>query len=214
MNYRRLAVAATVALACSLAAAARAGEGEQQEFERAKAGLERAKLTLAEAVEAALKKVPDGKAVEAEIETDATGAAFEVEVVSGTKHLDVKVDAVSGEILEVEEEVEEEEEARKGEKTPDDEQLENEAAASAKLSLLQAIAAAVKQAPGGKPFEANFHRHDGLLAVEVELLDGKLIKEVHVDAMTGSILEVKQEAAEDVEEMDDFEDEFSDDLDD
>lgn len=214
MNYRRLAVAATVALACSLAAAARAGEDEQQEFERAKAGLERARLTLAEAVEAALKRVPDGKAVEAEIETDATGAAFEVEVVSGTKHLDVKVDAVSGEILEVEEEVEEEEEARKGEKTPDDEQLENEAAASAKLSLLQAIAAAVKEAPSGKPFEASFHRHDGLLDVEVDLLDGKLIKEFHVDAMTGSILEVKQEAAEDVEEMDDFDDEFSDDLDD
>lgn len=209
MNYRRLAVAGAVALGCSLAAAVWAGEDEQQEFERAKAGLERAKLTLAEAVEAALKKVPDGKAVEAEIETDAAGPAFEVEVVSGMKHLEVKVDAGSGEILEVEEEVEEEEEARKGEKSPDDEQLENEAAASAKLSLLQAIAAAVKEAPTGKPFEAGFHRHDGLLAVEVELLDGSLIKEVHVDAMTGSILEVKQEAAEDFEDMDDMEDEFS-----
>ncbi|HUY92577.1 MAG TPA: PepSY domain-containing protein [Pirellulales bacterium] len=200
MKYRSLAIAGAVALACSLAAVTRAGEDKQQEFERAKAGLEKAKLTLAEAVEAASKKVPDGKAVEAEIETEAGGAAFEVEVVSGTKHLEVKVDADNGDILGVEEEVEEEEEARKGEKKPDDEQLENEAAATSKISLLHAIRTASKEVEGGKPFEASFARHNGLLAIEVELLDGSEIKEVFVDAQTGAVLEVKQEFTEDMDD--------------
>lgn len=198
-----LAIAGAVALTCSLSVLARAGEEERQERERAKAGLERARLTLAQAIEAALQKVPGGKAVEAEIESEAGATAFEVELVSGTKHLEVKVNADNGEILGVREEVEEEEEARKGEREPDDEQLENEAAATAKISLLHAVHTAVKEVAGGKPFEAGFVRHDGLLAIEIELLDGSEIKDVFVDAQTGAVLEVRQGREEEMEEMDD-----------
>src|SRR6185437_584186 len=103
MKYRHLAVAGAVALVCSFAALSRAAEDEQQEYARAKAGLAKAKLTLEQAVEAAVTKVPHGKAVEAATETEQQGTVFEVAVISGKKHMEVQVDAATGEILGVEE---------------------------------------------------------------------------------------------------------------
>jgi uncharacterized membrane protein YkoI len=194
MKYRHLAVAGAVALVCSFAALSRAAEDEQQEYARARAGLAKAKLTLEQAVEAAVKKVPHGKAVEAAIENEKQGTVFEVEVISGKKHMEVQVDAATGEILGVEEEDEEKEEAAKGEDEPDDEELENEAAANSKTTLVQAIRAASKEVASGKAFDASFLRHEGKLAIEVELLDGSKVKVVHVDAQTGKLLKVKDES--------------------
>ena len=151
----------------------------------------KAKLTLAEAVDAALKKVPKGKAVEAGLEHGDDGTVFLIEVVSGKKHLEVEIDSATGEALDVEEENEATEEAEKGADEPDDEELENEAAATSKTSLADAIRTATKEVKKGKAFNAEFQREQGKLVIEIELLDGDDVKVVNIDAKTGKMLKVK-----------------------
>lgn len=87
------------------------------------------KLTLAEAVDGA-EESAQGAAVEAGLEHSEQGTVLVIEVVTGQKHLDVEIDAATGEVLGVEEEQEEAAEAKKGTDEPDDEELENEAAAT------------------------------------------------------------------------------------
>jgi uncharacterized membrane protein YkoI len=185
--------AATIALVSMLlaldSAPVRADEDEAKEHANARIALGKAKLTMEQAVAAALKEVPGGKAVEAELELEGDDVVFEVEIVSGRKHMEVKLDAISGKVKEVEEEGKE---GKKDEDEDEDEQAETDAA-MAKVTLSQAIAAALKQVPGGKAFEAEAEREDGKLIFEIELLSGDKAMEVEVDAMTGKILEVEEE---------------------
>lgn len=189
MKFRRLAIVGAVALVCSLAAAARSAETLEETYERAKPAFEKAKLTLEEGVEAALKKVPEGKAVEAMFELEQGRAILEVELVSGTEHREVKIDAATGEVLSVEEQSE----AEKNKREPEEEKTENEAATTAKTTLVQAIQIAREEVKNGKPFGACYHRHNGKLAVGVALFDGSMLKGVHIDPQTGKVLEVKDE---------------------
>lgn len=191
MKYRYLALVTVMATTFSLAAAA-SGDDARQEYARAKAGLAKAKLTLVEAVEAALKKVPKGKAVEAGLEHGEDQTVFVIEVVSGKKHLEVEIDSATGEVLGVEEEHEEAEEGKKGTDEPDDEGVENEAAASSKTSLADAIRTASKEVKKGKAFDAEFRRDQGKLIVEVQLLDGEDVRVVNIDAKTGKMTKVKK----------------------
>jgi uncharacterized membrane protein YkoI len=190
MKCTYLALAAVVATTSTFATLASA-DLDRQDYARAKAGLAKAKLTLADAVDAALKKVPKGKAVEAGLEHGEDETVFVIEVVSGAKHLEVEIDSATGEVLGVEEENEETEERAKGSDEPDDEELENEAASSSKTSLADAIRTATKEVKKGKAFDAEFQREQGKLVVEVELLDGDQIKVVQIDAKTGKLLKAQ-----------------------
>ena len=192
MKHQYLTLAAVILAVCTFSVAASEGD-DRQDQARAKAGLAKAKLTLAEAVDAALKKVPKGKAVEAGLERGQRGTVFVVEVVSGQEHLEVEIDAATGEALDVEEENESSEEANKGTDEPDDEELENEAAATSKTSLADAIRTASKEVKKGKAFDAEFRREQGKLVIEVELLDGDDVKVVNIDAKTGKMLKVKKD---------------------
>lgn len=170
----------------------RADEDEAKEHANAKIALGKAKLTLEQAVAAALKQVPGGKAVEAELELEGDGVEFEVEIVSEGKHMEVEIDAVSGKVKSVKEEGEDDEKDE-DEDEDEDEQAETDAA-QAKITLSQAIATALKQVPGGKAFEAEVERKDdNKLVFEVELLAGDKVMEVEIDAMTGKVLEVEEE---------------------
>lgn len=190
MKTRTLALLFLALGLCS--APAWADEDEAKEHANAKIALGKAKLTMEQAVAAALKRLPDGKAVEAELELEGDEVVFEVEIVTGGKHMEVKLDAISGKIKEVEEEGKEDEKDEKdGEH--EDEQAETDIAAKGKITLSQAIATALKQVPGGKAFEAETEREDGKLIFEIELLAGDKAMVVEIDAMTGKVLEVEEE---------------------
>jgi len=158
-------------------------EDEAKEHADAKKAVVKAKITLREAVEIALKKVPGGKAVEAELETEDDGIEYEVEVIVGGKHMEIEIDPTTGAVKEAKEEKAEEGEDEKAE----------EAAAKAPITLLQAIDAAQKSVPGGKAFEAEAEMENGKLIFEVEFVAGDKIMEVEVDATSGEVLEVKEE---------------------
>ena len=187
---------ALVFLALGLCSApAWADEDEAKEHANAKIALGKAKLTMEQAVAAALKRLPDGKAVEAELELEGDDVVFEVEVVTGGKHMEVKLDAISGKIKAVEEEgkADDKDENDGEDEGDEDEQAETDIAAKAKITLSQAIATALKQVPGGKAFEAESERDDDKLIFEIELLAGDKVMEVEIDAMTGKVLEVEEE---------------------
>lgn len=189
MKFRRLAMVGAVALVCSLAAAARSAETLDELYKRARPALEQAKLTLEEGVEAALKKVPEGKAVEAMLEMEQGRAVVEIEMVSGTEHRYVEIDAATGEVLSVEDQPA----ADKNKREEEEEKTENEAATTAKTTLAEAIQIAREEVKNGKPFGACYHRKNGKLAVGVALFDGSMLKGVHIDPQTGKVLEVKEE---------------------
>ncbi len=173
-----------LSLLAAMAWAKEEKEDEAKEHANAKKAVVKAKISLREAVEIALKKFPDGKAVEAELETEDDGIEYEVEVVVGGKHMEVEIDPVTGAIKEVEEE--------KVDPNDDEEKVEA-AAAKATVTLLQAIDAAQKNVPDGKAFEAEPEMEDGKLIFEVEFVAGDKIMEVEVDATTGKVVEVKEE---------------------
>jgi uncharacterized membrane protein YkoI len=165
-----------------------AGEDKARECDEAKIALGEAQLTMEEAIETALQELPNGKAVEAEIDLAADGAVFEVEIISGGKHMDVTLDALDGRIKEVAEEDQESEEEAECE-----EEMAETGAAQAKITLNQALAAALEKVPGGKAFEASAERDGDKLVFEIELLSGEKVMAVEVDAVTGKVLEIEQE---------------------
>jgi len=65
----------------------------------------RAKVTLAQAIEIALKEVPNGRAYEAELEDEDGKLVYEVAIVAGDRCKEVTVNAMTGKVLGVEDEV-------------------------------------------------------------------------------------------------------------
>lgn len=184
------AIIALVSMALGLCAApARADEDEAQEHADARLALDQAKLSLEQAIETALKELPEGKAVEAELELEEGAAVYEVEILAGGKHMMVAIDATDGTVKGVEEEAEETEDEAECE-----EELAETGAAQAKLTLSQALAAALEQFPGGKAFEAEAERKEDKLVFEIELLAAdNRIMEVEVDAATGKVVKAEEE---------------------
>ena len=82
-------------------------EGEDDEVEdlaETKKVLASSRITFAQAIATAKGKVEDGKPFECEMELDDGNSIIEVELLTGTKVMKVEIDAISGEVLEVEEE--------------------------------------------------------------------------------------------------------------
>ena len=96
------------ALAVSLARAADGMNEEQREAQ----GLAQAKVSLAQAVQAAEQHV-GGKAASARLEHEQGGYFYEVEVLHGDKATDVKVDAADGKVIGAKADDDEHERARR-----------------------------------------------------------------------------------------------------
>ena len=73
------------------------------------------------------------------------------------------------------------------------------ALAATKITATQAIEAAQKEMAGGKATEAALETEKDTIFFEVNVLLGDVVKEVRIDAFTGKLLGVKDEAAEEAE---------------
>jgi hypothetical protein len=79
------------------------GEGEEgSELAQAQALVAKAKITMAQAVEAATKEVKDGKPFRAELRMQDGQAQYEVAMMAGEQCVEVEIDAASGKVLKVE----------------------------------------------------------------------------------------------------------------
>lgn len=76
--------------------------------------------------------------------------------------------------------------------------IENDAVAisKAKIDLGQAVAAA-EQSVGGKASRAEYERYNGQWVFDVEVVKGKSVMDVKVDAMNGKVLKSRIDPADD-----------------
>jgi uncharacterized membrane protein YkoI len=79
-------------------------KADADEIADAKKLLGASKTTFAQAIATALDKVKDGKPFEVELDSEDGKTIIEVELLSGNKIMQVEIDAVTGKVLEVEEE--------------------------------------------------------------------------------------------------------------
>lgn len=74
----------------------------ESEYDRVHGLVAKAQITLAQAVETAIKEVKDGKAYRAELRTVGAQTLYEVTLLAGGRQVEVKIDAASGKVLGVE----------------------------------------------------------------------------------------------------------------
>ena len=184
-------VRATVAVLMCLCLAAIGWAGsedkkkdEKKEHDTARVVLEKAKIDLLKAIETAQGKIPKGKPIYATTAQEDGKLLFEVYLLVGDKVTEVEVDAVTGDVVKVEEGEEDEVENLADAK---------KVLASSKITFAQAIATAKGKVEGGKPFECEMELEDGKSIIEVELLAGIKVMKVEIDAISGKVLEVKEE---------------------
>lgn len=67
----------------------------------------------------------------------------------------------------------------------------------ARISMKKARATALAQVPGGRIKSSELEREGGKLIYSFDIRAGQGIKEVHVDAITGAVLEMKDESPSD-----------------
>ena len=177
-----------VALLISLATVSVAKEKKNAANERdnAKHGLDMAKISLVDAIQPALRKVPGGKAVQADLKNENGQPGFEIEIVDTKgKHLELNVDAMNGMVGQAVEE------KTTSETNADDESAED-TAAKAKVTLVRAIETAQKRVPGGKPFAACSQMENGNVVFSINFLVGNKIMNAQVDCQKGDVIEVKE----------------------
>lgn len=187
MNMRKIILAGTAGLftlgaaASATAASGTAAEGERKGEASESAAALAAAHSLSDAIRAAEAKT-GGKAFSAAIEDEDEMTVYEIDAATGDKIAEVLVSAASGEVMKVEEE------SFVAKMMRDDEDIA--ALGKAKISLLDAIAAAEASA-GGVAMEAELDDEDGASAaaytIEVASADGKVAK-VHVDSASGAVL--------------------------
>lgn len=180
---------AALAITLGIVGAAWAGgedkkKDEKKEHDTAKVVLEKAKIDLLKAIETAVGKVPKGKPIYATTAQEDGKLLFEVYLLVGDKVTEVEVDAVTGDVVKVEE--------------GEEDEVENLADAKkvlavSKITFAQAIATAKGKVEGGKPFECEMEFEDGKSIIKVELLAGIKVMKVEIDAISGKVLEVKEE---------------------
>lgn len=140
-----------------------------------------AKVSLGDAVKTALSKL-HGKAVEAYFEVEGKALLYEVEVIAGGKHQVMVVDADSGHSMGT----------FKLDKQDKIERDMKEEISKAKVSIAEAIDTALKKHPSAKAFDVHPDKEKDRTVIEVELLDGKKMLEVFIDAASGAVLAEKE----------------------
>ena len=179
-------IAAWIGLSVLVLSSSANGDDDAKEQMDALTAQSRAKISMTQAVEIALKEVPEAKAFEAELEMEKGVPVYEIELLAGDAVKEVEINGITGKVIEVEDEDEEAEEMAEI----------KEALAAAKITLGQALDIAGREVKGGLAYEAELEMEDGKPVYEVELVaDGKF-KEVEIDAVTGKVLEVEDEQAE------------------
>jgi uncharacterized membrane protein YkoI len=139
-----------------------------------RARIEAAKYSLFQAADRAAAR-SRGLVIAAVLEEDDGRIAFAVKIAEGRKVREIALDPATGEVLE--EELEEDEDPSR-------------IVAAAKIPLQFAIWRACERQPG-IVLEAEFEIRDGRAVAEVEILSGGRLRQVVVDGVTGSVLQVK-----------------------
>lgn len=177
----------TLAMGGTVATVARAETGSNDAATVQALGA--AKLTLADAIRTA-ETAGQGMVTGAEFTTKDGKPVFDVTTRNGQAETDHLIDPATGAMLASAPDVKD----TNGDNSTD-ETSELTALQGAKVSLLQAIAAAEGQ--GGKALSAEFGQEDGALAIQVEIADasGKTV-DLKVDATTGQVLAASNDAGD------------------
>ncbi|MFZ5710839.1 MAG: PepSY domain-containing protein [Pseudomonadota bacterium] len=182
-------LAGTLALGGTAATMARAETGSNDAATVQALGA--AKLSLADAIRAA-EGAGQGMVKGAEFEIRDGTPVFDVTTLNGSAETDHRIDPATGAILSSTPDTKNAGDESDGENNGEGdgkntESSELAALGGAKVTLLQAIAAAEGQ--GGKALAAGYDQENGALAIRIELADaaGKTM-DLRVDAVTGKVL--------------------------
>ena len=181
-------LAVAVSGAVPLQAVADEDKFEALEHDIIKLAMGKTKISMKQAIDAAVKEVGTAKLVEAELSVDADAAVFEFGFLTDSGGLEISVDASTGKVLKKEDEKPDADEAEEYKQT-------NKALSDAKFTLLQAIDAAMNEVKGGTIVVAEAEVEDGKLRFEVEVLSGDEFKEVNIDA-SGKVTKTDVEKTE------------------
>jgi uncharacterized membrane protein YkoI len=160
-----------------------------------------AKVTLAAALEKALKAAP-GIALVGELEQEENMLIFTFDILpkpsKSEEITEIHIDAKTGAVIKSEEEEEEDEEGEgkeaEGAEEPSIADMQS-MAKTAKVTMAAALQTALKAAPG-TVLVAELENEDGKLIFSFDILPGPgatELKEVHVDAKTGAVIKTEIE---------------------
>lgn len=181
--------------------------GQKSKAEELKEMVTAAKITMAEALNTALKAAP-GKAVAGELEREKGKLIFTFDIlpsISSSTITEIQVEAITGKVIgQAEEKIKaEEEEEEKGEKKGEKEEAEKEEpqtslqemVAAAKISMPEALKAA-QEAVSGTVISAELEKENGRIIFSFDILPSpgsQIIQEVHIDALTGKVIAKEEE---------------------
>ena len=132
-------------------------------------------LSIQEAIEAAQTEFK-GKVIEIQLDHDDGKLIYEIELVNESKEAEIDLDAMTGDVLEKEEERSDREKLAKL-----NENL---------LSIAEAKEIAIAEFDG-KVIEMELDEDDGRILYEVELRNGSMEAEMDIDAISGDIIEIE-----------------------
>lgn len=181
-------------------------EGSSSTIKGKQALAQAAKVTLAAALETALKAQP-GAALAGELAAVEKAPLFIFTILAmgaGQEVKKVKVDALKNSLLEEDEDAEENEEDEKAEKAEAGEEGEDAEPSiaelramvqAAKITMAQALAAALKAQPG-IALAAELENEGHKLIFTFDILPNAtsaVLKEIHIDPSTGGLLKIEEE---------------------
>jgi len=176
-------------------------KNEENAVKDAKALAGAAKVTLAAALDKALKAAP-GTALTGELEQEENTLIFTFDILpklTSEEITEIHVDAKTGAVMKSGEEGEEEDEEAEGKEAEGAEEPSiadmQSMAKTAKVTMAAALQTALKAAPG-TVLTAELENEDGQLIFSFDILptpSATELKEVHVDAKTGLVIKTEIE---------------------
>jgi uncharacterized membrane protein YkoI len=149
---------------------AAAGVGVRAMADGTKGLADQATVTLEAAMARAAQEAKDGTIVKAELEKEDGRLVYSFDIAVGTRILELHVDAGDGAIVAREDEAE-----------------DKSGLTGAKVSLADAVKAALAAAPG-KAVSAEIEKDGTRRAIEVKVVSNGKTREVEVDAETGAVV--------------------------
>ena len=146
----------------------------------------KAKISMQEAKDTAMKNAKSGRIVSAELDKDDGTLKYEIDVLDRNIKREYDIDANTGVILKVKRRVLR---AKKNALKPN----QSPSNTGAKISMQEAKDIAMKNAKSGRIVSAELDKDDGTLKYEIDVLDRNIKREYDIDANTGAILKVEQE---------------------
>lgn len=170
-----------LAAALTLAGRCGADDAEAKEQTKARAAMDKAKITLVQAIDLAHKESPGGKPLEAELVVRDELPVFNVLLANERSFKELRIDAVAGTItttrdIEAADEIKELADKRK-------------ASAAARITLVQAVETAMKAHAGTVARSAEFDVRNGKPRFEIGLLTSEKLVKIEIDAVTGKVVE-------------------------